>query len=139
MIMLPFSETITLARHFRAETILSWINLTPLRDIRDPSTPPPLPIDDKGRSSQQFLMDVIVRTGDRHRRATASGRDIYAVSAPIIVEAAQRLLTDEAADMAGVRSLAEIFSARGFLEALGPDAMCVSYGDVSQPLLEMET
>jgi Saccharopine dehydrogenase NADP binding domain len=139
MVMLPFSETITLARHFEAETILSWINLTPLRDIGDPSTPPPLPIDDKGRSSQQFLMDVIVRTGDRHRRATASGRDIYAVSAPIIVEAALRLLAGEAADRTGVRSLAEIFDPRSFLEALGPDAVCVSYSGVSQPPLEMAT
>ena len=139
MVMLPFSETITLARHFKAETILSWINLTPLRDIGDPSTPPPRAIDDKGRSSQQFLMDVIVRAGARHRRASASGRDIYAVSAPIIVEAAQRLLADGAADKAGVRSLAEIFGARDFLAALGPDAISVSYGEVSQPLLEMAT
>ncbi|HZD68971.1 MAG TPA: hypothetical protein VFA45_08680 [Actinomycetes bacterium] len=40
-------------------------------------------------------MDVVARRGTETRRAVASGRDIYAITAPIVVEAAQRLsLTD---------------------------------------------
>lgn len=119
--MLPFSETITLSRHLKATSIESWINLTALRDARDSTTPPPTPSDEKRRSSQSFVMDVLVRAGGALRRATAAGRDIYAVSAPIIVEAVERVLAGERAEMYGVRSLGEIFDANAFLNALTRD------------------
>lgn len=118
VMMLPFSETILLSQHLKATTIESWINLTPLRDVRDPATPPPQPSDEQGRSSQTFLMDVVVRTGDQRRQATVSGRDMYAVSAPIVVEALQRLLASDRTDRTGVRALGDIFPARSFLESL---------------------
>ncbi|MGV1007631.1 MAG: hypothetical protein ACOYBY_03365 [Dermatophilaceae bacterium] len=38
------------------------------------------------------MVDVIVRRGSTTRRITATGRDIYAVTAPIVVEGAVRLL-----------------------------------------------
>jgi len=117
VLMLPFSETITLSRHLRAASIESWINATALRDVRDAATPAPAPADSRGRSSQNFVMDVRVRAGERRARATAAGRDIYAASAPIIVEAAQRLLAPDARG-AGVRSLGEVVDARDFLRAL---------------------
>lgn len=139
VVMLPFSEMITLSNHFNVSTIESWINLAPLRDLRDPATPAPQASDERGRSSQQFVMDVLVRVGDRLTRATACGRDIYAASAPIIVEAAQRLLTGEAYAMAGVRSLGEIFDAHAFLKALGPDVVQVSYEDAPQSMLERQS
>ena len=129
VVMLPFSETITIAHHIPADTIVSWINRTPLNDIRDPATPPPVPSDDSGRSSQRFVMDVVVRGAGRRHRATATGRDIYAASAPIVVEAAQRLLAGKAAGIAGVRSLGEIFAAGDFLKALGPDVVRVDFAD----------
>jgi hypothetical protein len=134
--MLPFSEALTLSHHVKATSIDSWINLTALRDVRDPATPAPTPSDEKRRSAQVFAMDVVVRSGDRFQRATAFGRDIYAVSAPIVVEALQRLLTSEAAEMTGVRSLGELFDARGFLEALAAaDALNVHYKPLAAPLL----
>jgi len=138
VIMLPFSEMITLSSHFNVSTIESWINVAPLRDLRDAATPAPQPSDESGRSSQRFVMDVLVRAGDQLTRATASGRDIYATSASIIVAAVQKLLTNEAHAMAGVRSLGEIFDARAFLEALGPDVVQVSYHDVPQSMLERQ-
>lgn len=46
-----------------------------------------------GRSKQTFVMDAIVRKGDKKRQSLAHRRDINAVTAPIIVEAAQRILT----------------------------------------------
>ncbi len=139
ILMLPFSETITLSHHLNAATIESWINLAPLRDLRDQSTPAPQASDESGRSSQRFVMDVLVRAGDRLTRATASGRDIYAASAPIIVEAVQRLLTRDSNAMTGVRSLGEIFDARAFLEALGADVVQVSYEDAPQSMLERQS
>jgi hypothetical protein len=135
--MLPFSETITLSRHVSAAAIESWINVTALRDIRDTTTPPPEPSDERRRSSQLFVMDVLVRAGERRRRATAFGQDIYAVSAPVIVEALQRILTGEAAGIAGVRSLGEIFVAGAFLETLvRGDSLRVQYETTAHALLE---
>jgi hypothetical protein len=47
----------------------------------------------RGRSDQRFLVDVVVRSGDTRRRAVARGRYIYAISAPLAVEAVVRPLT----------------------------------------------
>lgn len=128
MVMLPFSETLTLSHHLRAGTIESWINVGALRDVRDPATPPPEPVDERGRSSQRFVMDVLVRTHSRTRRAVAFGRDIYAVSAPIVVDAAQRVLAAGRDGFPGARSLGEIFDARAFLETLShTDGLQVQY------------
>ncbi|WP_034156659.1 saccharopine dehydrogenase NADP-binding domain-containing protein [Sphingomonas sp. ERG5] len=136
MVTLPLSEMIVLAHHLKPQTIDSWMNQAPLRDLRDPATPPPQPSDAQGRSAQLFAMDVLVRKGDRLRRATASGQDIYAITAPIIVEALERLLAGEAGDRTGVRALGEVFDAHAFLSALGPDTLRVTYQDVAQSLLE---
>jgi hypothetical protein len=130
--MLPFSETINLSRHFNAGSIESWINMTALRDVRDTTTPPPTACDERGRSSQTFVMDVFVRAGEHLRRATANGRDIYAVSAPIIVEAVQRILAGEFSGASGVRSLGEIFDAAAFLETLAhSDNLRVQYDNAA--------
>lgn len=138
VMMLPFSETITLASHLEADTIESWINVEAVSDIRDPATPQPQPqpTDELGRSEQRFVVDVIVGSSGRRCRATAFGRDIYQVSAPIVVEAARRLLDGKAS--AGVHALGAVFDARTFLGALERAAMQISYSDVSTPLLERD-
>jgi hypothetical protein len=134
VMMLPFTEVLTVSRHLRIDTVESWLALSALRDIRDPNTPPPHPDDEQGRSAQQFVMDVVIVQNGTTRRVTATGRDIYAVSAPIVVEATERLLGGKVAPGGGVVSLGEIFDARGFLVAL--DTVTVSYGAVSSPILE---
>ncbi len=136
VVVMPLSEVITIASHLKADTIESWMNVEPLRDIRNVATPPPEPTDDARRSSQRFVMDVVVYIGGERRRASASGRDIYHVSAPIVVEAAQRLLASDAKLAGGVHALGAIFDARSFLSALGASAMDVSYATLSHPLLE---
>lgn len=57
--------------------------------------------------------------GGRERRAVASGQDIYAVTAPLVVEAVDRILTGRTRT-AGVASAGEIFDAPDFLRALSP-------------------
>ncbi|HVI58252.1 MAG TPA: saccharopine dehydrogenase NADP-binding domain-containing protein [Luteimonas sp.] len=117
---LPLSEIVVVARHVRCAEVHSWMNLAPLQDLRDSSTPPPVPADASGRSAQRFAMDVHVRRGDDLRRATARGRDIYATSAPLVVEALERIL-DGRASRAGVLAAGEAFDARGFLAAVSRD------------------
>jgi saccharopine dehydrogenase-like protein len=117
---LPLAETITISRHLRTAEIRAYINLAPLFDLRDPDTPAPAPADESGRSSQTFLVDVIVRRGKEEHRAIARGRDIYAVTAPIVVEATERIL-DHRITGAGVAAAGEIFDAQDFLNSLCPD------------------
>ncbi|MCA7996828.1 saccharopine dehydrogenase family protein [Burkholderia metallica] len=134
--LLPFSEVMTLSRHLRINTIESWLATRALRDVRDAATPPPVPTDALGRSAQQFAMDAIVVQHGTTHRATASGRDIYAVSAPIIVEAAVRVVTGDTVVSGGVRSLGELFDARDFLAAL--DSVAVSFGTTTDPVFHNE-
>jgi hypothetical protein len=90
-----------------------------LRDLHDPATPPPRAVDASGRSAQRFVVDVAVRRGAQTRRATASGRDIYAITAPLIGEAVARLWDDQIG-AAGVVAPGAAFPARRFLGALVP-------------------
>jgi hypothetical protein len=113
----PLSEIITISRHVPAREIRSFMTNAPLRDLRDPATPPPVAADESGRSSQRFVMDVVARTDIGARRITASGQDIYAVSAPMVVEACRRVI-DGAPAPGGTFVAGERFDASDFLAAL---------------------
>jgi hypothetical protein len=119
VVSLSFAESIVIPRHLGISDIRAFLSQTALRDVRDAGTPAPEPVDASGRSSQIFLMDVIVRRGDEERRMAARGRDIYAITAPIVVEAAERILQGQARKK-GVVAAGEAFDARDFLEALNP-------------------
>lgn len=119
-IELPFSEVPLIVRHVRTNELHTFLSTIALRDVRDPSTPPPQAIDETGRSAQRFAVEVIVTQGDLHRRALAQGQDIYAVTAPIICEAVQRILSGDIRDT-GAKPPAAIFHAASFLGALGPN------------------
>jgi short subunit dehydrogenase-like uncharacterized protein len=123
---LHLSETILVAQHLRVGDFHAFLNLAPLRDLHDPATPPPRPADASGRSAQRFVVDVAVRRGVQTRRATASGRDIYAITAPLVGEAAARLCGDQFAT-AGVVAPGAVFPARRFLAALAPH-LSLSFG-----------
>jgi hypothetical protein len=86
-------------------------------DLSAPDTPAPAAADERGRSDQRFLVDVVVRSGGEERRATAGGQDIYAITAPLAVEAVDRVLTGRIRTV-GVASAGEIFDAPDFLRAL---------------------
>lgn len=92
VVQLPFSEVITINRHLEVGELSSFLNTAPLEDLRASTTPPPSPADESGRSAQRFVVDVAVRRGSDTRRISCTGRDIYAVTAPILVEGVVRLL-----------------------------------------------
>jgi hypothetical protein len=95
------------------------MNDAPITDLHNPDTPAPEAADESGRSSQAFLMEVIARQGNAARRAVAHGRDIYAVTAPIVVEATRRAV-DGLSRITGVVAAGEVFDARDFLRSLAP-------------------
>ncbi len=117
VVALPLAETITLSRHLECAELHSWMNLAPLVDLRDPATPTPRATDAEGRSDQRFIVEVEVLANGRRRRARASGRDIYAVSAPLAVEAMERIL-DGRVRARGALAPGQAFDAREMLAAL---------------------
>lgn len=132
MVELPFSETILISRHLRVRELHGYLNLRPLQDLRDASTPPPLAVDPERRSAQRFAIEVLVRSGGQERRAAASGQDIYAVSAPLMVEAMERML-DGRCRRHGVLAAGEAFDAADFLSALAPARLQVEVSATREP------
>lgn len=134
VVELSTADQVTISRHLRVPEIRVCINEAPLRDLSDPATPPPTAVDSDGRSAQTFVVDVVARRGGAARRATASGRDIYAVSAPLVVEAATRIM-DGRVDRTGVAAAGELFDAADFLGALDPLHLTFGApGRVEQPV-----
>ncbi|ANE45692.1 saccharopine dehydrogenase [Paenibacillus swuensis] len=137
IVELPFTETVLIPRHVQVSALHSYLNLTPLRDLRDSSTPPPTPSDDTGRSAQIFMVDVVVRKGTETRRVIAQGRDIYAFTAPLVVEATLRILGGEAEER-GVLAPGSMFDALNFLQSLAPSHLTfdvISAGDPRSAVL----
>ena len=117
IIELPFTETVLIARHLRVGEMRNFINQTPLHDLSDPETPGPVEADARGRSSQRFIIDALVRRGNEERRIAVSGRDIYATTAPIVVEAVERVCR-QPIPLQGAFALGQLVDARDFLQAL---------------------
>ncbi|MFJ6674751.1 saccharopine dehydrogenase family protein [Actinosynnema sp. NPDC091369] len=125
VVELPFSEVITIARHLDVGELRSYLTTASLDDLRDTATPAPTPTDERGRSAQRFVVDVVVRWGTTTRRTAVTGRDIYAVSAPIVVEGAVRLL-DGRSRGPGAVAPGEAFDATDVLSTLDRDAGAIT-------------
>jgi len=118
------ADTVTMARHLRTPEIRSYMTVAAVKDLSDPEPSGPSAIDESGRSAQTFVVEVVARSGGAERRAVASGRDIYAITAPLVVEATRRVLDGEVG-RAGVLAAGEAFDARDFLQSLSPEYLSV--------------
>lgn len=125
----PLSEIITISRHIAAKRVESFMNLAPLQDLGRADTPPPTSVEASGKSAQNFVMDAIASGDGISRRIAAFGRDIYAVSAPLVVEACTRVLSQGSAT-GGTFAPAELFDPRDFLAALSSEIRVES---INQP------
>ncbi|MEU0392405.1 saccharopine dehydrogenase NADP-binding domain-containing protein [Streptomyces sp. NPDC006208] len=113
------ADVVTVSSHLSIPDVRTYMTVEAARDIAVPDTPTPAATDERGRSAQTFLVDMVVRSGDAERRAMAHGQDIYAVTAPLVVEAVDRILTGRT-HAVGVASAGKIFDAPDFLRALSP-------------------
>lgn len=111
------ADVVTVPSHLSIPDVCTYMALDAARELAAPDTPEPAAVDESGRSAQTFLVDVVVRAGGGERRAVASGQDIYAVTAPLVVEAVDRILTGRT-KVVGVASAGELFDAPDFLRAL---------------------
>ncbi|MFC7247233.1 saccharopine dehydrogenase NADP-binding domain-containing protein [Catellatospora aurea] len=110
------ADVVTVPSHLEIPEVRTYMTADAARDLASAHSAP-VAVDDSGRSAQTFVVDVVVRSGDTQRRVVATGRDIYAISAPLAVEAVHRILAGQA-KTTGVASAGEIFDAADFLRAL---------------------
>ncbi|MFJ6635343.1 saccharopine dehydrogenase family protein [Streptomyces sp. NPDC091376] len=113
------ADVVTVPQHLSIPDVTTYMTAEAVRDVAATHTPAPTAADKSGRSDQTFLVDVVVRSGGAERRATAGGQDIYAVTAPLVAEALERVLTGRI-KTSGVAAAGEIFDASDFLHALIP-------------------
>jgi saccharopine dehydrogenase-like NADP-dependent oxidoreductase len=113
------ADVVTIPSHLPIPEVRNYMSVEAAKDLSGDDTPEPLAVDDQGRSDQTFVVDVRVRSGNTERRLTAHGQDIYAVTAPLAVEAVHRILTGRTRTT-GVASAGTIFHPEDFLQALAP-------------------
>ncbi len=114
------ADSATIPTHLVTPEISTYMSSNALDDLFAPDPSGPVAVDERGHSAQTFLVEVVARSDGVKRRAVASGRDIYAVTAPLVVEAAFRVLAG-AGDSAGVASIGARFDAEDFLSSLSPE------------------
>jgi hypothetical protein len=127
MVELPFSEIVTMASHLKADAIRSLFSRSALNDIRDATTPPPIAVDDIGRSAQRFELVVRIKQHGMTKTSGVRGQDIYAVTAPIVIDAALLLLEPDYR-RCGALALAEAVDPNELLGLLHGSALEV-FGD----------
>lgn len=114
------ADIVTVPTHLDVAEVRTYMTVSAASDLASADTAAPEAVDASGRSDQTFVVDVRVRKDGVERRATARGQDIYAVTAPLVVEAAERVLAGKTA-VTGLASAGAMFDAADFLRALAPD------------------
>ncbi|MGK5671469.1 saccharopine dehydrogenase family protein [Micromonospora sp. URMC 106] len=113
------ADIVTVPSHLAIPEVRTYMTAKAAADLFAPDASAPTAVDERGRSAQTFLVDVLVRSGGTERRLAATGQDIYAISAPLAVEAVERILTGRTTTT-GVASAGALFDAPDFLRALSP-------------------
>jgi short subunit dehydrogenase-like uncharacterized protein len=91
----PSPETVLIPRHIATPDVDVFMAVDAIRDLRDPDVGRPIAVDDDGRSAQRFMVVADVVHDGAARRVVAEGRDIYATTAPILVECMERILDSD--------------------------------------------
>ncbi|MET8339229.1 saccharopine dehydrogenase NADP-binding domain-containing protein [Streptosporangium canum] len=111
------ADVVTVPSHLAVPEVRTYMTAKAAADLSAPDASAPTAVDERGRSAQTFVVDVLVRSGGTERRVVAAGQDIYAISAPLAVEAVDRILTGRTRTT-GVASAGALFDAPDFLRAL---------------------
>ncbi|MFI6780085.1 saccharopine dehydrogenase family protein [Micromonospora sp. NPDC050276] len=111
------ADVVTIPSHLAVPEVRTYMTAKAAADLSAPDASAPTAVDERGRSAQTFVVDVLVRSNGTERRMVAAGQDIYAISAPLAVEAVDRILTGRTRTI-GVASAGAVFDAPDFLRAL---------------------
>jgi hypothetical protein len=107
------ADVVTIPSHLAVREVRTYMSVEAARDLATPDTPAPVAVDELGRSDQTFAVDVRI---DGDLRASVTGQDIYAISAPLAVGAVRRILSGEARTPVG--SAGALFEPVDFLKEL---------------------
>ncbi len=116
MVDYPGPEGTLISSHIHVPNVTNYMAVSALKDLRDPNPTGPVAADETGRSNQKFHIEVEVKKSEQLRRGWVAGKDIYAITAPIVVESMERLVADR--EVFGVVSPGAAFNAVNFLECL---------------------
>ncbi|MFI7135709.1 saccharopine dehydrogenase family protein [Nonomuraea sp. NPDC050153] len=111
------ADVVTVPSHLAIPEVRTYMAAKAAADLSAGDASALTAVDELGRSAQTFVVDVLVRSGGAERRVAATGQDIYAISAPLAVEAVDRILTGRTRTT-GVVSAGAVFDAPDFLRAL---------------------
>ncbi|MEV6540978.1 saccharopine dehydrogenase NADP-binding domain-containing protein [Streptomyces sp. NPDC051665] len=120
------ADSATIPTHLSVPDIDTCMTVSAVEDLRSADTSGPVAVDDSGRSAQTFLVEVVATRDGETRRAVASGQDIYAITAPLVVEATCRVLADPRRP-SGVVTAGALADARDFLSALAPGHLTLDF------------
>ncbi|WP_093599235.1 saccharopine dehydrogenase NADP-binding domain-containing protein [Lentzea waywayandensis] len=102
------ADVVTVPSHLQIPSVTNYMSTTAAKGLQTAA---------ERQEPETFEVDVRVRRVSEERRLVASGKDIYAVSAPLAVEAVERLLTGRF-NVTGVASAGAMFDAPDFLRSL---------------------
>lgn len=102
------ADVVTVPSHLKIPNVTTYMAASAAQELAEGAA---------RQEAETFEVDVVVRLGAGERRLTATGKDIYAVSAPLAVEAVERLLTGRTT-ATGATSAGAAFDAEDFLKAL---------------------
>ncbi|WCB95135.1 hypothetical protein DSM104299_03877 [Baekduia alba] len=111
----PLPEAVTVPRHVATPNVRLVMALATLREILGPDAPAPDDVTAQQRADTPFSVVVEATDVSGTRRSVATGSDIYGITAPILVDAALRLVASEAI---GVLAPSQAFDAADFLADL---------------------
>jgi short subunit dehydrogenase-like uncharacterized protein len=110
----PGSEIATLPRHVSAQRVAVKMALSTIQEFGAADPQWAAAVDSETRSKTTFSTIVEVKAAEGVTRLTTSGRDIYGITAPFMVNGLERLQESGA----GVLSPSDAFGGRHLLDAL---------------------
>jgi len=110
----PSPDAVMIPRGLATPQVDVVMALGGLAALRDPAACSPQPTPGR-RSDQRFVVQANVHCHGEARTASAHGRDIYAITAPIVVEALSHALSGQ---RSGALSLSQLMDGRSTLSAI---------------------
>jgi hypothetical protein len=120
------ADRATIPTHLETAEIRTSMTRNAVQDLFATDPTGPVAVDGSGRSAQTFLVEVVAERRGARSRVAASGHAIYAVTAPLVVEAAVRVLAGVGA-APGVAAAGARSDAGDFLGALCPDQLTLRW------------
>ncbi len=117
MVSLPLTEVVTISRHIKVTNVQAFLSKNSLDDLKNTSNPETPVIEDENALAQSFYLQVELRAGHGKRIIAVKGKDIYAFTAPVILEIVRRMNSNYS-NLTGIKTLGEAFDATDFLHNL---------------------